>query len=56
MRETLEQLWDNLSDPYWRIDHPEVTAVLLGVISGMLGLLFAWLKTRLIDGKGEGER
>jgi hypothetical protein len=50
----LEQLLDRLRDPYWRLDHPEVTAVLLGVITGVIGLLFTWIRIRLIEAPREG--
>lgn len=47
MREYLDELRENWTDPYWRADHPEVTAVMLGVISGTIALLFAWLEIRI---------
>jgi hypothetical protein len=47
MREYLTEIRENWNDPYWRADHPEVMAVVLGVISGTLALLFAWLETKV---------
>lgn len=55
MSERLLELWDNLNDRYWRLDHPEVMAVLLGIITGCVGLLFAWLQTRIIKPAGGPE-
>lgn len=52
-REWLEELRDNWDDPYWRVDHPEVMAVLVAVITGIIGLAFAvvqaLIQRRLVD-------
>ena len=48
MRDTLENVWEHLSDPYWRADHPELTAALLSVITGVIGLGFAYLQHKII--------
>lgn len=48
MREYLAELRDNWDDAYWRADHPEVMAVVLAIATGLIGLTFAWLETRLI--------
>lgn len=53
MRERLEDIWDKITDPYWRLDHPEVTMFLLSVISGIIGLMFAWIQHRLIPRRSE---
>lgn len=45
----LEELLDRLRDPYWRLDHPEVTAVLLALITGVIGLAFTWIRIHLIE-------
>jgi hypothetical protein len=47
MKDRLEHIWDHITDPYWRLDHPEVTVLLASVISGLIGLLFAWIQHRL---------
>lgn len=47
MREYLEELREHWDDSYWRADHPEVMAVLIGLITGILGLLFAYLETAM---------
>lgn len=43
-RDALEDLRENWDDPYWRADHPEVVAVLIGIITGVIGLAFAALQ------------
>jgi hypothetical protein len=49
----LEEIRENWDDPYWRVDHPEVMAVLVAIITGVIGLAFAVLQAliqrRLID-------
>jgi hypothetical protein len=47
MREYLEELRENWDDAYWRADHPEVVAVLVAIITGAIGLLFAWIEISL---------
>lgn len=44
IREYLEDLRDHWNDGYWRADHPEVTAVIYGLVGGLLSLLFTWLQ------------
>ena len=55
MSDRLAELWEHIRDPYWRLDHPEVTMLLLsvisgliGVISGLIGLVFAYLQKLLL--------
>lgn len=48
IRGYLEELRDHWDDAYWRADHPEVMAVVLAVLTGAIGLLFAWLQMRLL--------
>lgn len=43
-REMLEDVRENWDDPYWRADHPEMVAVLIGIITGIIGLAFAVLQ------------
>jgi ABC-type Fe3+ transport system permease subunit len=45
--EWLKELRDHWNDHYWRADHPEVTAVLVAILSGLVGLLFAYLQARM---------
>jgi hypothetical protein len=45
--ERLQELWDNVRDPYWRLDHPEVTVLILSVVSGLVGLVFTYLRILL---------
>ena len=47
MRDWLENLRDKWSDSYWRLDHPEITAVAIAIATGILGLLFAYLQARI---------
>jgi hypothetical protein len=47
MREYLEELREHWNDSYWRADHIEVTAALAAIITGLIGLMFAWLETIL---------
>lgn len=49
MRDKLETAWDRVRDPYWRADHPEVAAAIVSVITGMVGLMFAWLQYKIIN-------
>lgn len=49
LSDRLAAIKDKLTDPYWRLDHPEVTAILLGTITGLIGILFAWIRIRLIE-------
>jgi len=48
MSDRLAELWEHIRDPYWRLDHPEVTMLLLSVISGLIGLVFAYLQKLLL--------
>jgi hypothetical protein len=47
MREYLDELRDNWTDSYWRADHPEVMAVLVAVLTGVIGLTFALIEIHL---------
>lgn len=53
LKEWWEDIRDNWDNPYWRVDHPEVIAVLVALITGIIGLAFAVLQAliqrRLID-------
>jgi hypothetical protein len=48
VREYLEELREHWTDSYWRADHPEVMAALVAVITGLVGLAFAWLQAQLL--------
>jgi hypothetical protein len=48
MRDYLQDLLDNWDDDYWRADHPEVLAGALAVLTGLIGLAFAWLEGRIV--------
>lgn len=50
VREYLEDLRDHWDDAYWRADHPEVMAVTLALVTGALGLMFAYLQARIVKG------
>ena len=52
MRDMLDTLWERLSDPYWRADHPELTAALVSVVTGVIGLAFAWLQYKILHKGG----
>lgn len=45
--ERLRDLRDRWGDHYWRANHPELTAIVIAVASGLIGLLFAYLQLRL---------
>lgn len=47
--ERLEEILDKIRDPYWRADHPEVTAAIIGVVTGVIGLFFTFIRVRLIE-------
>lgn len=55
MNDELRELWDRLRDPYWRADHPEITAVLIAIITGLIGLAFAWVEVNFIRRPPETE-
>lgn len=40
VRAFLSELRDRWDDPYWRADHPELGALLVAVITGLVGLAF----------------
>lgn len=44
MSDYWQEIRDNWDDPYWRASHPEVMAVLVGVLSGIIGLTFVGLE------------
>jgi hypothetical protein len=48
MRDYLQDLLENWDDDYWRADHPEVIAAALAVLTGLIGLAFAWLEARIV--------
>ncbi|HET7047864.1 MAG TPA: hypothetical protein VFI54_06290 [Solirubrobacteraceae bacterium] len=47
MREWLEDVRDHWNDPYWRLDHPELAITVASILTGIIGLLFAWLQAKL---------
>lgn len=49
-RELWRDLRDHWDDDYWWQRHLELRVALLAIISGLIGLLFAWLETRIRTG------
>ena len=49
LREWLEELRENWTDPYWRADHPEVQAFIVAIVTGVIGLAFAFLEALLVQ-------
>src|SRR6185437_4786615 len=49
IRDWWEELRENWQDPYWRADHPEVQAFIVAVITGTIGLIFAFLEAALVQ-------
>jgi len=47
IKQYLEDLRDKWDDQYWHADHPEVKAALIAIVTGLIGLLFAWLEAKL---------
>jgi len=47
LRDFWQEIRDHWDDHYWWMRHPELQIMLLSVISGVIGLLFAWLETRI---------
>lgn len=47
LREVLEGIRDHWDDHYWWANHLELRAFLIAVITGVVGLAFAWLETRI---------
>jgi hypothetical protein len=47
VREWIDDLRDHWDDSYWHADHPEVKMTLIAIITGLLGLLFAWLEAKI---------
>jgi len=47
LRELLEGLRDHWDDHYWWANHLELRVLLLSLISGLVGLLFAWLEVQI---------
>lgn len=47
IRQWLEDAREHWDDSYWHADHPEVKAALIAIVTGLIGLLFAWLEARL---------
>lgn len=49
--ERLQDLWEHLQDPYWRLDHQAEVMIALtiitGVITGVLSLAFRVLTLKL---------
>jgi len=44
VREWWAELREHWDDYYWHADHPEVRAVLVALIVGLVGLVFAWFE------------
>lgn len=44
VREWWAELREHWDDHYWHADHPEVRAVLVALIVGLVGLVFAWFE------------
>ena len=47
MSDWLRELRENWSDKYWRLDHPEITAIAIAIATGFIGLLFTYLQARV---------
>ena len=47
VREFLEELRDNWDDHYWWMRHLFLLTTITSILSGLLGLAFAWLETRI---------
>jgi len=45
--EWLRELRDHYDDSYWMAAHPEVSLTLAAFLTGLVGLLFAWLEVRM---------
>lgn len=55
VRKFLEDARDHWDDHYWRADHPEFTAVIIAIATGILGLLFTWAQAKILAHyRGEG--
>lgn len=42
------ELRENWDDSYWWADHPELRAAMVGVVAGIVSLMFAYLEARLV--------
>jgi hypothetical protein len=47
MIENLRNYWEKWQDSYWRLDHPEITAIAIALATGLIGLLFAYLQHKI---------
>lgn len=47
LQDQLRDLRDHWDDRYWWADHAELRAALIAIITGILGLMFAWLQLTL---------
>lgn len=46
IRELIDELRENWRDHYWWLRHPYLQAALLAIVSGVLGVMFAYLEER----------
>lgn len=49
MKDKLQEVWEQVRDPYWRADHPEVAALIVSFITGFVGIFFAWVQAKIIN-------
>lgn len=47
LRDFLDELRENWDDHYWWARHQALQITLLGILSGLIGLLFTWLEARV---------
>lgn len=47
LREYLDELRENFDDHYWWLRHQMLMASLIALITGAIGLVFAWLETQI---------
>ena len=47
LKEFLRELHENWNDHYWWTRHLGLQVAMLSIISGLIGLLFCWLETRI---------
>lgn len=45
----LKEAWEHRADSYWHADHPEIRAVLIAILTGLIGLAFAWIQQHLLQ-------
>ena len=47
LQERLGELRDHCGDSYWWADHPQLRAMLIALITGLISFLFAWAQLAL---------